>query len=87
LSIFSFPMKFVPLDAKDRKYIDKAHWTKQQLRGIQCILHATHGVVGPKKLFFEKAFGKNVEEFKYIIEQPEEHIFHREKMREYGIKI
>ena len=84
LSIFSFPMKFVPLDAKDRKYIDKAHWTKQQLRGIQCILHATHGVVGPKRPFFEKAFGKNVEEFKYIIEQPEEHIFHREKMREYG---
>jgi len=84
LSIFSFPMKFVPLDAKDRKYIDKAHWTKQQLRGIQCILHATHGVVGPKRPFFEKAFGKDVEEFKYIIEQPEEHIFHREKMREYG---
>lgn len=84
LSIFSFPMKFVPLDAKDRKYIDKAHWTKQQLRGIQCILHATHGVVGPKRPFFEKAFGKDVEEFKYIIEQPEEHIFYREKMREYG---
>lgn len=83
LSIFSFPMKFVPLDAKDRKYIDNAHWTKQQLRGIQCILHATHGVVGPKRAFFEKAFGKDVEEFKYIIEQPEEHIFHREKMKEY----
>ena len=83
LSIFSFPMKFVPLDAKDRKYIDNAHWTKQQLRGIQCILHATHGVVGPKRAFFEKAFGKDVKEFKYIIEQPEEHIFHREKMKEY----
>lgn len=83
LSIFSFPMKFVPLDAKDRKYIDKAHWTKQQLRGIQCILHATHGVVGPKKSFFEKAFGKDVEEFKYIIGQPEDHIFHRKKMKKY----
>jgi len=81
LSIFSFPMKFVPLNAKDRKYIDTSHWTKTQLRGIQCILHATHGVVGPKRAFFEKAFGKDVKEFKYIIEQPEEHIFHREKMR------
>jgi len=83
LSIFSFPMKFVPLDTKDRKYIDKAHWTKQQLRGIQCILHATHGVAGPKRPFFEKAFGKDVEEFKYIIEQPEDHIFHRKKMKKY----
>jgi len=86
LSIYSFPMKFVPLDAKDRKYIDKAHWTKQQLRGIQCILHATHGVIGPKRPFFEKAFGKDADEFKYIIEQPEEHIFYREKMKEYRKK-
>ena len=52
-----------------------------QLRGIQCILHATHGVVGPRRGFFEEAFGKDVEEFKYIIEQPEEHIFYREKMK------
>lgn len=82
LHIFSFPMKFVPLDAKDRKYVGPS-WTKKQLRGIQCILHATHGVVGPKKEFFNAAFGKNVREFKYIIEQPEEHIFHREKMKPY----
>ena len=80
LSIFSFPMRFIPLDAKDRKYVNISNWTARQLRGIQCILHATHGVVGPRRPFFEKAFGKDVEEFKYIIEQPEEHIFHREKM-------
>ncbi|MBA7572025.1 hypothetical protein ES708_13800 [subsurface metagenome] len=83
LSIFSFPMRFIPLDAKDRKYVNGPNWTARQLRGIQCILHATHGVVGPKRPFFEKAFGKDVEEFKYIIEQPEEHIFYREKMRPY----
>ena len=82
LSIFSFPMKYVPLDAKDRKYVG-TNWTKMQLRGIQCILHATHGVVGPKRPFFEKAFGKDADEFKYIIEQPEEIIFHREKMKPY----
>ncbi|GAG55868.1 unnamed protein product, partial [marine sediment metagenome] len=76
LSIFSFPMKFVPLNATNRKYVCNPHWTKQQLRGIQCILHATHGVVGPRRPFFEKAFGKDAEEFKYIIEQSEEHIFH-----------
>lgn len=80
LSIFSFPMKYVPLDAKDRKYIGP-NWTKTRLRGIQCILHATRGVVGPKKSFFEAAFGRNVEEFKHIIEQPEEAIFYRSKMK------
>ena len=83
LNIFSFPMKYVPLDAKDRSYIGK-NWTKTQLRGIQCILHATHGVVGPKKPFFEKAFGQNEEEFKYIIEQPENLIFNRSLMESYA---
>ncbi|MBA7649100.1 hypothetical protein ES703_56894 [subsurface metagenome] len=82
-SIFSFPMKFVPLDAKDRKYIGP-NWTKTQLRGIQCILHATHGVVGPRRPFFEKAFGRDADEFRYIIEQPEEIIFHRENMKPYS---
>jgi len=86
LSIFSFPMKYVPLDAKDRKYVGP-NWTKTQLRGIQCILHATHGVVGPRRPFFEKAFGKDADEFKYIIEQPEEIIFHREKMKPYGAEL
>jgi len=82
LSIFSFPMKYVPLDAKDRKHIGP-NWTKTQLRGIQCILHATRGVVGPRRPFFEVAFGRDVDEFKYIIEQPEEAIFYREKMKSY----
>jgi len=85
LNIFSFPMRFIPLNAKDRKYVNTPNWTATQLRGIQCILHATHGVVGPKRPFFEKAFGKDVEEFKYIIEQTEEHIFHREKMIPYNL--
>lgn len=82
LSIFSFPMKYVPLDAKDRKHIGP-NWTQKQLRGIQCILHATHGVVGPKRAFFERAFGRDEKEFRYIIQQPEESIFHRENMIAY----
>lgn len=82
LNIFSFPMKYVPLDAKDRKYIGP-NWTQKQLRGIQCILHATHGVVGPKRPFFEKAFGRDEKEFIHIIEQSDESIFHRENMIPY----
>ena len=86
-SIFSFPMRFIPLDAKRRGYVDNPHWTKKQLRGVQCILHATHGVVGPRKEFFEKAFGRDADEFKYIIEQSEEHIFYREKMKPYEAAV
>jgi hypothetical protein len=82
LSIFSFPMRYIPLNAKDRRYVS-AKWNSTQLRGVQCILHATRGVVGPRKPFFERAFGKTAEEFRYIIEQPEEAIFYREKMRPY----
>jgi hypothetical protein len=82
LSIFSFPMRFIPLDAKDRKYVGP-NWTAQQLRGLQCILHATHGVVGPKRSFFNNAFGSSSEEFKYIIKQSEEQIFYRNKMTPY----
>jgi hypothetical protein len=77
--IWSFPMKFVPLygeDSKNRKYVGK-HWNKKYLRGIQCILLATHGVVGPKRPFFEKAFGRNIKEFKEILLMPEDYIIHR----------
>jgi hypothetical protein len=84
LSIFSFPMRYIPVDAKHRGYADNPHWTRQQLRGVQCILHATRGVVGPRKPFFETAFGKDGDEFKHIIEQPEEHIFYRDKMKLYS---
>ena len=83
LSIFSFPMRYMPLDAKVRGYVENPHWTKEQLRGVQCILHATRGVVGPRRSFFERAFGKDASEFKYIIAQPEEHIFYRDKMKPY----
>jgi len=85
LSIFSFPMRYIPLDAKTRGHIDNPHWTHRQLRGIHCILHATRGVVGPRKPFFETAFGKDADEFKYIIEQSEEHIFHRDRMTRFSV--
>jgi len=75
-------MRYIPLNAKERKHVD-SNWTKEQLRGIQCILHATPGVVGPRKTFFEIAFGKCEDEFRYIIDQPEEKIFHREHLKPY----
>lgn len=84
--IWSFPMRFSPLygeHATNRKFIgDK--WSKKQIRGIQCILNATHGIVGPKLGFFEKAFGKDLNEFNELLLMPEEFIIYRKKNEDNG---
>ncbi len=79
--IWSFPMKYSPITggfSKNRKYVGE-HWNQKYLRGIQCILLSTHGVVGPKKKFFEKAFGKDVKEFLNILTLPEIFIIYRNR--------
>ena len=84
--IWSFPMKFSPITgdfSKNRKYIGEK-WNRKYLRGLQCILLATHGVVGPKKAFFEKAFGKNFEEFINILMLPETFIIYRNYNQDNG---
>lgn len=76
--IYSFPMKFVPTNEKNRSYIGK-NWTKRQIRGLQCILNSTHGIVPVKKSFFENAFGENMKEFLLILQMPENYIINRNK--------
>ncbi len=76
--IFSFPMKYIPINNKNRKYYGP-NWNRRYVRSIQCILNATHGVVGPKKKFFEAAFGKNLREFKKLLLMPDEYIIYREE--------
>lgn len=49
------------------------------LRGVQCILNATHAVVGPKKDYFELAFGHNYDEFIELIYMPELYITKRKQ--------
>jgi len=83
--IYSFPMKYVPLNAKDRTFVGK-HWNKRILRGIQCILLATKGKVGTKKQFFEAAFGRSYDEFVEIAMMPEEFIIHRRAFNDNGAK-
>lgn len=78
--IWSFPMKYSPVTGercKDRKHVG-TYWNPKLLRGIQCVLNATHGVVGPKKAFFQKAFGKNINEFMEILYMPEDYILNRD---------
>jgi hypothetical protein len=74
--IYSFPMKYIPVMSKDRTYVGQ-YWNRQMLRGIQCVLLATKGLVGPRMDFFKAAFGSSVEEFKRIILMPEEYIIYR----------
>lgn len=81
--IYSFPMKYVPLNAKDRKYIGK-HWNKKMLRAIQCILLVTKGKVGGNIKFFEAAFGSSFDEFQKISMMPEDYIIYREKHKNNG---
>jgi len=74
--IYSFPMKYIPLDAKDRKHVGR-HWNRKLLRGVQCILLVTKGKVSPRREFFEAAFGSTAEEFIKIAAMPEEYIIYR----------
>jgi radical SAM superfamily enzyme YgiQ (UPF0313 family) len=83
--IFSFPMKYIPITHKNRTYIGE-HWNPRYLRGIQCILHVTHGVVSPNKPFFEAAFGKSFSEFEKILLMPDSYIMYRESEKKRKVK-
>ena len=84
LKIYSFPMKYIPIDAKERKHIGP-NWNRKYIRTIQSILHATHGVVTPKRKFFEKAFGKDINEFKKLLLMPEDYIIYRYFCEDVGL--
>jgi len=74
IKIFSFPMKYIPIKNKDRIYVGK-YWNPKFLRGIQCILNVTHGVVGPSS-----------DEFKNLLLMPDRYIMFREKHKNNGAK-
>ncbi|MBC8385142.1 MAG: radical SAM protein [Candidatus Cloacimonetes bacterium] len=84
LRIFSFPMKYIPINAKNRSHIGK-HWNRKFLRTIQVILNVTHGAVMPKIDFFEKAFGKDLDEFNKLLLMPEDYIYYRYFAEEKGL--
>lgn len=84
LKIFSFPMKYIPINAIDRSYIGE-HWNRKFLRTIQVILNVTHGAVMPKRDFFEKAFGANLKEFDNLLIMPEDYIYYRFFAEEKGL--
>ena len=76
--IYSFPMRFIPLDATSRSvYTGNANWNKRYLRGVQVILSVIKGPVMPGKQFFEQAFGRTAEEFKEVLLMPDDFIRNR----------
>ena len=84
--IYSFPMKFIPLDAKDRRHVGR-YWNRRLLRGVQCILLATMGKVGTHLDFFEAAFGRTADEFIEIAMMPDEYIINRARHKNDGAAV
>ncbi len=75
--VWSFPMRYQPTNRPDRGHIGKK-WSRYQLRSMQLILQATHGVVSGAPTFFKRAFGDTCEQFKSILLLPHDFIFNRE---------
>ena len=77
IRIWSFPMRYQPTNLPDRSHIGEK-WCRYQLRSLQLILQATHGVVSGNPTFFKRAFGDSVEEFESILIRPHHFIFNRD---------
>jgi hypothetical protein len=71
LKIYSFPMKYIPLNAKDRTYVDEESWNWYFVRSVQRILNVMKGSVMTGEQFFCRAFGGSPEEFRIILHMPE----------------
>ena len=85
IKIFSFPMRYSPISQTDRAFIGK-YWTKRQVRAVQLILQATHGIVSHSLSqykngtgYFYRAFGKDVNEFIANTFMPFHYIINRDK--------
>lgn len=79
VSIYSFPMKYHPIrgdHSHDRDYIGE-HWNRKYIRAVQAILNATKGKIGRGVSFFEKAFGRNEEEYMELLLMPETFLLFR----------
>jgi len=77
IRIWSFPMRYQPTDLPHRTYVGEK-WSRYQLRSMQLILQATHGVVSGAPVFFKRAFGDRYEDFEDILLRPHHFIFNRD---------
>lgn len=84
VSIFSFPMKYMPITRTDRKYIGP-HWNIKYLQAISAVLNVTKGVVAQGSTFFNRAFGSNLDEYHRILLLPRDFIIYRSYYEEQGL--
>ena len=70
IAIFSFPMRYIPLDNDQRGFIG-VNWNAKYLRALQCMLIPTQGKGIQGRSFFEADFGKSAEEFVMYLGMPE----------------
>ena len=75
--IWSFPMRYQPTDRPDRGHIGEK-WSRYQLRSMQIILQATHGIVSGEPTFFKRAFGDTFTDYERILLMPHDFIFNRD---------
>ena len=73
ISIFSFPMRYIPLSDLKRGYVG-TNWHAKYLRALQRMLIPTQGKGVSSRSFFEADFGKTEEEFVETLSMPEAHI-------------
>lgn len=71
ITIFSFPMRYIPLSDLKRGYVGK-NWNLKYLRAVQRMMIPTQGKGVAARSFFEAAFGKSAEEFVEFLAMPEE---------------
>lgn len=83
IRIYSFPMRFQPTNLPSRSHVGEK-WTSYQLRSMQIILQATHGVVSGDPNFFRSAFGSTEREFEDTLGLPHHFIFNRDWYRHHG---
>lgn len=76
VSIYSFPMLYAPYDKTDRGHLG-VKWNYHYYKNIRSILNVTKGVVAKEEDFFEKAFGRNVDEYNKILTLPREFLVYR----------
>ncbi|WP_319202246.1 hypothetical protein [uncultured Ilyobacter sp.] len=81
--LFSFPMKYAPINQTDRKFVGD-HWNKKYIKNIYAILNSKKGIVPKKREYFEAAFGKTKEEFMELLMLPKDFIVYRDFFSKIG---
>lgn len=83
VAAFSFPMRYIPLNAHERGYVGSM-WNAKFLRAVQCMLIPTQGKGVGNRAFFEADFGKNSKEFVRFLCMPDKLIAARGHFKEGG---